>query len=221
MTSPNVKMKKITVLNYKGGVGKTFVAVVLAELFMVEGYRVAVVDTDPQLNAVDFLRNMDGGRVFENIEVVAAPALAPDFRELIVRGYDLAIVDTPPNVAANASIKQTIAESDVFVVPFMLHRHALFAVERTFELLPVGWPILPVCSVPSVRSKDKEHLLEMIREQLGQRDGCIWPVTFLPIFSRVECNLAERRDFFYRLTEKEYQAFEALRVTVANALWGD
>lgn len=211
-------MKTITILNHKGGVGKTFVAVVLSQLAMIDGQRVAVVDTDAQLNAVDFLRMMDGGPVFAGVDVLASPLRVPDFEALSAAGYDLAIIDTPPNLTANETIKRIIDASDLFIVPFMLNRHSLFAVERTFELLPEGRPVLPVCSVSPVKTKDRAEMLSLVRDQLGAAAGDVRAVVFLPMFARVESNLAARRDFFYRLTEKEYSAFEALRDAVKDAL---
>ena len=190
----------------------------LSQLAMIDGQRVAVVDTDAQLNAVDFLRMMDGGPVFAGVDVLASPLRVPDFEALSAAGYDLAIIDTPPNLTANETIKRIIDASDLFIVPFMLNRHSLFAVERTFELLPEGRPVLPVCSVSPAKTKDRAEMLSLVRDQLGAAAGDVRAVVFLPMFARVESNLAARRDFFYRLTEKEYSSFEALRDAVKGAL---
>lgn len=211
-------MKTITILNHKGGVGKTFVAVVLSQLLMIDGQRVAVVDTDAQLNAVDLLRTMDGGPVFAGVDVVASPLHVPDFEALRAAGYDSVIVDTPPNLTANETIQKIAACSDLFVVPFMLNRHSLFAVERTFDLLPDGRPVLPVCSVSPAKTKDRAEMLALVRDQLGAAAGDVLAVVFLPMYARVESNLSARRDFFYRLTENEYSAFERLRDAVRGAL---
>lgn len=215
-------MKTITVLSDKGGVGKTFVAVVLAQLFQIAGQRVAVVDTDTQLNAVDLLRRMDGAPVFQSVEAFPSPARFPDLGEYERRGFDLAIIDTPPEITSSAVMKQAIAQSDLFIVPLVLNRHSLFAVESTLALLPEGRPVLPVCSVvaASAKAKDKAALLALVKDQLGQRDGDVRAVVFLPFFLRVESNLAARRDFFHRLTEKEYEHFENFYEAARRALAG-
>lgn len=50
----------ITVVNQKGGVGKTFTACVLAQLFEIADKRVVVADMDTQKNSVDYLQTMQG-----------------------------------------------------------------------------------------------------------------------------------------------------------------
>ena len=44
-------MRKISVINYKGGTGKTCTVVSLAHKLALEGYRVLIIDTDPQGSA--------------------------------------------------------------------------------------------------------------------------------------------------------------------------
>ena len=49
-------MKTIAVYNNKGGIGKTVTSVNLAYELTVRGYRVLLIDTDPQGNASSFYR---------------------------------------------------------------------------------------------------------------------------------------------------------------------
>lgn len=206
-------MKLITVLNFKGGCGKTFTAVALAELLMIAKKRTALVDIDPQLNAADYLRNMDGGNVFPRLDVFPAPGKEPDYS--LLGDYDFVIVDTPPALLNTPSVQRTIARSDGFIIPLCLQRHALFGFEKTLELLPEGRPILPVCSVgPIAKTKAKKELLQLVTDQLGTGDGDLLPVVLLPWLDRIDGNLAARRDFYYGLTEKQYEHFEALRRAV-------
>ena len=62
-------MKTITLLNEKGGVGKTTIATHLAAGLALRGYRVVMIDTDPQANATSSL----------------ALAKQPEFHDLFVR----------------------------------------------------------------------------------------------------------------------------------------
>ena len=205
-------MKLITVLNFKGGCGKTFISVVTAELLMIAGKRCAVVDVDAHLNAVDYLRNMDGGNVFP-LDVFPMPGKEPDYH--LLGGYDFVIVDTPPALLNSDPIRRTIARSDAFIIPLCLQRHTLFGFEKTLELLPEGRPVLPVCSIgPEAKTKGKQELLQLVRSQLGKGDGDLRPAVFLPWFDRVDSNLSARRDFYYGLTEKQYAHFDALRRAV-------
>lgn len=52
-------MKTIAVYNNKGGIGKTVTSVNLAYELTVRGYRVLLIDTDPQGNASSFYRRYD------------------------------------------------------------------------------------------------------------------------------------------------------------------
>lgn len=212
-------MKVITVLNFKGGTGKTFISVVLGELLMIAGKRAAVVDMDAQLTAVDALRRMDGGNVFPLLDVYASPGKAPDFAALRGRGYDFIVIDTPPQIIDNAPIQSVIGSSDVFIVPMCLQRHSLFGFEKTLELLPEGRPVLPVCSMgPQAKTRGKRELLELVREELGEGGGDLCPAVFLPWYDRVDENISARRDFFFLLRENEYACFERLRDSLFSAL---
>ena len=211
-------MKIITVANQKGGVGKTFSAVVLAQLAALHGRRVVVVDMDLQQNSVDLLRDMDGSPVFQNIDVLPSALKMPDLKALAGAGYDLAIVDTPPQISTFSPVLAMVKKSDVFIIPFRLERHSLFGIENMIAMLPAGRPVLPVCHASGTLSKDREKLLHIVENQLGQKNGFINAAVILPIYSRVEFNLSERRDFYFRLTEKEFQRFEALYSALEKVL---
>lgn len=211
-------MKIITVANQKGGVGKTFSAVVLAQLAALHGRRVVVVDMDLQQNSVDLLRDMNGAPVFQNIDVLPSALKMPDLKALAGAGYDLAIVDTPPQISTFSPVLAMVKKSDVFIIPFRLERHSLFGIENMIAMLPAGRPVLPVCHASGTLSKDREKLLHIVENQLGQKNGFILAAVILPIYSRVEFNLSERRDFYFRLTEKEFQRFEALYSALEKVL---
>jgi chromosome partitioning protein len=206
----------ITVVNQKGGVGKTFTACVLAQLFEIADKRVVVADMDTQKNSVDYLQTMQGLPVFPSIDVFASPDAVPNFNEL--RGYDVIVIDTPPQVSSAPAVLKVIARSDAFIVPFPLQRHALYGVENTIAILPAGRPVLPVCQVPTSRTIEREKLLALVQSKLGQKNGDVMPVATLPVYSRVEFNLSERHDFFYRLTEREYEKFETFYKRVEEML---
>lgn len=54
---PEQRAVQITVASPKGGVGKTMTTILLAGEFAAAGHRVTVLDTDPQLSAVEWSKN--------------------------------------------------------------------------------------------------------------------------------------------------------------------
>lgn len=74
-------MKVVTLLNEKGGVGKTTLSVTLASGLAAMGYRVMLIDTDPQGHA----------------GISLGLEKAPGFYDLVVRGADLGQVTTVVN----------------------------------------------------------------------------------------------------------------------------
>lgn len=211
-------MKNIVVTNFKGGTGKTFVSVVLAELFMTAEKKVAVVDLDVQLNAVEYLRRDDGERLFKNIVPIPAYDKAPDFDSL--GGYDVVIVDTPPRSFTDATIRRALGRADLVIIPLTLHRHALTAyrdLTAENDIIPRSVPILPVCAVPSQLPKWRQEFLDALRVSNAE-EGRTLPLVELPVFNRVDDNLGRKREFWYRLKEAEFQQLAALYDAASGAL---
>ena len=206
-------MKIITVTSHKGGTGKTFVSVVLAELFMAEGKRVAVVDLDGQYCATEYLRRPDGQPEFNGISVFPSAGREPDFAALA--GFDYVIVDTPPVSYTDKLIRRVMLRSDLIICPFSLFRHAILAVQDLIAVAPPELSILPVCSVAGGMTKPQAELLAAVRTAFAGA-GNVAPLVELPYFGRVDANLGQKRVFWFRLSEKEFAQFDALRAAVVK-----
>ena len=106
---------KIVVAALKGGVGKTTTCVYLAAIAAEAGRAVALIDTDAQASAADWLEN-SGDSAVEPIELVEAPT-----ERLLVRALDRAdddpvtIVDSPPG--NERLIGVALERADVVVIP--------------------------------------------------------------------------------------------------------
>jgi chromosome partitioning protein len=122
-------MRTIAVESQKGGAGKTTLAVHLAVAAQQEGYRVAVIDLDPQGNARKW-----GARRQAEPEVIGdhAEQLAK-LKEIVeANGADLLIIDTAPN-ADRASLLAAKA-ADFILIPCRPAKFDLEAIEATIDV---------------------------------------------------------------------------------------
>ena len=82
-------MRSIMVLNSKGGSGKSTVATNLASYYAAEGYKVLLVDLDPQGSSLDWLSARPSGRS----SIAGVDGASGNFR--VPRSADYVIYDTP------------------------------------------------------------------------------------------------------------------------------
>ncbi len=121
----------IALLNQKGGVGKTTLAVHLATAFARDGQRVLLVDADPQGSALDWSAAREQEPAFP---VVGLPK-ASLHKELpnVGRGYDTILIDGPPRVYDVA--RSAIMASDLVVIPVQPSSYDVWAAKEIVDLL--------------------------------------------------------------------------------------
>ncbi|MCA9091710.1 MAG: AAA family ATPase, partial [Planctomycetaceae bacterium] len=103
----------IGVLNQKGGVGKTTIAVNLAATYAKSGLRVLLVDADPQSSALQWSSARDAEPLFPVIGM-AKPSLHRDLPD-IAKDYQMVIIDGAPRV--NELGRAAILASDMVLIP--------------------------------------------------------------------------------------------------------
>lgn len=176
-------MTTIAVLNQKGGVGKTTLAVNLAACAHLAGLRAHVLDLDRQGSALDWYSRRAPGSPLAGLTVAKADrALRMDqFRELTAR-YDVVVCDGPArlgDVTENAA-----AAADVVLVPLKAGAIDIWALKETLALLQkadatrrfIGRPparrVFVLTMVPP-----RARAIAYAVDALAKEDGDIAPVT--------------------------------------------
>lgn len=118
-------------LNQKGGVGKTTLAVHIADAFARRNNRVLLVDADPQGSSLDWAASRKGNPAFP----VAGLPRASIHKELpaLASGYAYVIIDGPPRVYDVA--RSVIMASDMVLIPVQPSPYDVWAAKEIVDLL--------------------------------------------------------------------------------------
>ena len=122
---------KIGLLNQKGGVGKTTLAVHIADALARRKKKVLLVDADPQGSALDWAASREGEPLFP----VAGLPKASIHKELpsLAKGYDMVIIDGPPRVYDVA--RSAIMASDLVLIPVQPSPYDVWAAKEIVDLI--------------------------------------------------------------------------------------
>jgi len=123
-------MPIISVLNQKGGSGKTTIATNVAHALSLEGEKVLLVDSDPQGSARDWSEANEG----ELLPVVGLDreTLAKDLLR-ISEGYQWVIVDGAPQLARMAAA--AVKVSDMVLIPVQPSPYDVWATADLVEII--------------------------------------------------------------------------------------
>jgi chromosome partitioning protein len=123
--------KVISVLNQKGGVGKTTLTIHLATAFARKGEKVLCIDADPQTSALDWSAARTGNHLFP----VAGLPKASLNKELpsLAANFSTVIIDGPPRVYDVA--RSAIMASDLVLIPVQPSPYDVWAAKEIVDLL--------------------------------------------------------------------------------------
>ena len=133
-------MRRIIVMNSKGGCGKTTISTNLASYYAANGFRTALLDYDPQgssttwLNLRQDLPDIHGIAAFKNTDANVTRA----WQLRVPPHYERAIIDTPAGLTGTDLVKQVQGVDTIIipVVPSLLDIHATADFIR--DLLLIG-----------------------------------------------------------------------------------
>ena len=121
----------IGVLNQKGGVGKTTLAINLAATIAASGARVLLVDADPQASAMAWSSAREADPLFPVVGM-AKPTLHRDLPRLAA-DHEVVIIDGAPRV--NELARSAILASDFVLIPVQPSPYDIWAAAETVRLI--------------------------------------------------------------------------------------
>jgi chromosome partitioning protein len=121
----------ISVLNQKGGVGKTTLSVNIAGQLAAEGARVLLLDADPQGSSLDWAAAREDESHFAVLGLPRA-TLHKDIGKFTA-DYDHIIIDGPPRVTDLA--RSAIMAADLVLIPVQPSPYDVWAAEEVVNLI--------------------------------------------------------------------------------------
>lgn len=121
----------ISVLNQKGGVGKTTLSVNIACALALRGQRTLLIDADPQGSAMDWQASREGPTLFPVVGMAKA-TLHKDVPDLASHHSHI-IIDGPPRV--NELARSAIMASDLVIIPVQPSPYDIWAADEIVKLI--------------------------------------------------------------------------------------
>lgn len=120
----------ISVLNQKGGVGKTTLSVHLASTYALAGHKVLLIDADVQRSAMDWSSSREKDPIF-NVVGISTNTIHKEI-PLLKENYDFIVIDGPPRVYDVA--KSSIAASDFILIPVQPSPYDVWSAKEVVDL---------------------------------------------------------------------------------------
>lgn len=124
-------IKKISILNPKGGCGKTTLCTNLGSWLLNSGYKVMLVDSDPQGTLRDW-KSMDSGNSQPSVVVIDKPNLQKDFNQF-TKDLDFIIIDGAAKL--HEMIAFSVKNADIILIPVQPSAADIWACDALIQLI--------------------------------------------------------------------------------------
>lgn len=122
----------ISVVNNKGGTGKSTLSYLLGQEFLREGHRVLFVDLDEQYSlsiALGFRPQPGFHHISDDADLIATP----DVSRVKLTGYDYVIIDNAP--AITEKVRWSIKVADRVLVPMLMEKLSVAGLMKIIPLV--------------------------------------------------------------------------------------
>ena len=159
--------KKISILNPKGGCGKTTLSSNLGSSLILNGYKTLLIDTDPQGTLRDW-KSMDENDSQPQIIVIDRPNLQKDLTSIAIN-FDYLIIDGAAKL--QDMITFAVKNSDVVLIPIQPSAADIWACEALIHLIKARQEVtdgIPKAAFIISRQIKNSNLARDIEEALKQ-----------------------------------------------------
>jgi chromosome partitioning protein len=159
--------KKISILNPKGGCGKTTLSSNLGSSLLLNGYKTLLIDTDPQGTLRDW-KSMDENDSQPQIIVIDRPNLQKDLTSIAIN-FDYLIIDGAAKL--QDMITFAVKNSDVVLIPIQPSAADIWAREALIHLIKARQEVtdgIPKAAFIISRQIKNSNLARDIDEALKQ-----------------------------------------------------
>jgi len=144
----------ISVLNQKGGVGKTTLSTNIAGALAVKGEKVLLVDADPQRSALDWGAKRETPLPFTLMGLPTAK-LHRDIPPMIGNPYSVAVIDGPGKITDVP--RSAIMASDLVIIPVQPSPYDVWATEELINILKEAMVYRPEVKAAFVINGKREN----------------------------------------------------------------
>lgn len=138
---PNLSanIRRVTILNWKGGCGKSMISTNLASHFAGQGHQTVIIDHDPQGTALRWLSQRDEScPLIHGINATArSTQITRSFNMRLPPGTQRVVIDTPAGIRG-PDLQELVRETDYILIPVLpsdadIHSAAGFIAELLLD----------------------------------------------------------------------------------------